>query len=67
MFNTKRVHWCDTVLNVYLSAGDKCDVKDSFYEKLQHAFDQFPKVPYEHFFFRFKCKGQDRRYFKTGC
>jgi len=34
----------DIVLNVYASTEDKSDdMKDIFYNKLQHVFDQFPK------------------------
>jgi hypothetical protein len=35
-----RGHWCDTVLNVHVPTDD---VKDSFYEELEHVFDKFPK------------------------
>jgi hypothetical protein len=32
------------VLNVCAPTEDKCDgTKDSFYEELEHAFNQFPK------------------------
>jgi hypothetical protein len=35
--------WCDViVLNVYVPREDKInDMKDSFYEKLEHVFDKF--------------------------
>jgi hypothetical protein len=35
--------WCHTVLNVHAPTEDKIDVKDSFYEELEHVFDKFPK------------------------
>jgi hypothetical protein len=37
--------WCHiVVLNVHTPREDKInDVKDSFYEKLEHIFDTFPK------------------------
>jgi exonuclease III len=40
-----RVRWCDIiVLNVHAPTEDKIDdVKDSFYEQLEHVFDKFPK------------------------
>jgi hypothetical protein len=36
--------WCNIfVLNVDVPTGDKVnDVKDSFYEELEHVFDKFP-------------------------
>jgi hypothetical protein len=36
---------CDIiVLNVHAPTMDKCDnTKDSFYEELEHVFDQFPE------------------------
>jgi hypothetical protein len=40
-----RDHWCHVlVLNVHAPTEDKTDeVKDSFYEELEHVFDKFPK------------------------
>jgi hypothetical protein len=40
-----RGHWCDIiVLNVHAPMEDKIDdMKDSFYEELDHVFDKFPK------------------------
>jgi hypothetical protein len=40
-----RGHWCNIiVLNVHIPREDKgYDVKDSFYKKLGHVFDQFPR------------------------
>jgi hypothetical protein len=39
-----RGHWCHIVLNVHAPTEDKVDdLKDSFYEELEHAFDKFPK------------------------
>jgi hypothetical protein len=37
--------WCHIiVLNVHAPTEDKIgDVKDSFYNELQHVFDKFPK------------------------
>jgi hypothetical protein len=37
--------WCNIiVLNVHAPTEDKTDdVKDSFYEELEHVFDKFPK------------------------
>jgi hypothetical protein len=37
--------WCNIiVLNVHAPCEDKSDdVKDSFYERLGHVFDQFPR------------------------
>jgi hypothetical protein len=41
-----RGRWCHIiVLNVHTPTDDKTDdVKDSFYEELQHVFDKFPKL-----------------------
>jgi hypothetical protein len=38
-------HWCHIiVLNVHAPTEDKTDdVKDSFYEELEHVFHKFPK------------------------
>jgi hypothetical protein len=34
--------WCNSILNVCAPPDDKSDdTKDSFYEELEHAFDQF--------------------------
>jgi hypothetical protein len=40
-----RGHWCHIiVLNIHPPTEDKTDdVKDSFYEELEHVFDKFPK------------------------
>jgi hypothetical protein len=40
-----RGRWCHIiVLNVHAPTVDKIyDVKDSFYEELEHVFDKFPK------------------------
>jgi hypothetical protein len=40
-----RGRWCHIiVLNVHTPIEDKTDdVKDSFYEELEHVFDKFPK------------------------
>jgi hypothetical protein len=39
-----RGRWCHIfVLNVHAPTEDKTDVKDSFYEELEHVFDKFPK------------------------
>jgi hypothetical protein len=40
-----RGYWCDIiVLNVHAPTEDKIDdVKDRFYEELEHVFDRFPK------------------------
>jgi hypothetical protein len=36
--------WCDIILNVHASTEDEnFDTNDSFYEKLERAFDQFSK------------------------
>jgi len=42
---TLRGYWCDViVLNVHAPTEDKSDdTKDSFYEELEHVFNQFPK------------------------
>jgi hypothetical protein len=39
-----KCRWCDIiVLNMHAATEDKDDViKDSFYEELEHVFDQFP-------------------------
>jgi hypothetical protein len=38
-----RGRWCHIVLNVHAPTEDKTDdVKDSFYEGLEHAFKNFP-------------------------
>ncbi|PNF34910.1 hypothetical protein B7P43_G01414 [Cryptotermes secundus] len=38
--------WCDIIiLNVHVPKEDKVDdIKDRFYEELQHVFDKFPKA-----------------------
>jgi hypothetical protein len=43
--NAKSGRWCHIiVLNDHAPTEDKTDdVKDSFYEELEHAFDKFPK------------------------
>jgi hypothetical protein len=39
-----RGRWCDiNVLNVLTQTWDEIDVKDGFYEVLEHVFDKFPK------------------------
>jgi hypothetical protein len=39
-----RSRWCHIiVLNVHAITEDKTDVKDSFYEEFEHAFDKFSK------------------------
>jgi hypothetical protein len=39
-----RGRWCDIVLNVHAPTEDKIDdMKDRFYEELEHMFDKFPK------------------------
>jgi hypothetical protein len=40
-----RSRWCDIiVLNAHAPTGDKTDdMKDRFYEELEHVFDKFPK------------------------
>jgi hypothetical protein len=40
-----RGHWCDTIiLNVHVPTEDKIeDMKDRFYEELDHVFDKFHK------------------------
>jgi hypothetical protein len=40
-----RGHWCNIiVLNVHAPTEDKIvDIKDRFYEELEHVFDKFPK------------------------
>jgi hypothetical protein len=45
MYIILRGHWCKiTVLNVHAPCEDKGDdVKDSFYEELEHVFYQFPR------------------------
>jgi hypothetical protein len=42
---TLRGHWCEIiVLNVHASTEDKTDdLKDRFYEELEHVFHKFPK------------------------
>jgi exonuclease III len=39
--------WCDIiVMNVHAPTEDKIDdLKDRFYEELEHVFDKFPKYP----------------------
>jgi hypothetical protein len=37
-------NWCDIVLNMHAPTEDKDDdIKDTFYEKLEQVFDQFPR------------------------
>jgi hypothetical protein len=39
-----RGHWCHIiVLNVHVPTEDTTYVKNSFYEKLEHVFNKFPK------------------------
>jgi hypothetical protein len=44
-YTIPRGHWCDIItLNVYNPTEDKIDdVKDSFYEEMEHVFDNFHK------------------------
>jgi exonuclease III len=55
---TLEYRWCDIiVLNVHAPTGDKDDViKDSFYEKLELAFDQFPRYHMKIFLGDFNAK-----------
>jgi hypothetical protein len=48
-----RGRWCDIIiLNVHVPKEDKIDdIKDRFYEELEHVFD---KVPHENFVRRFR-------------
>jgi hypothetical protein len=45
LYVTLRGRWCNSIVfNVHAPCEDKGDdVKDSFYEKLGHVFDQFPR------------------------
>jgi hypothetical protein len=47
-----RRHWCDIIiLNVHAPKEHKIrDMKDRFYEELQHVFDEFPKYHMTIFF-----------------
>jgi hypothetical protein len=59
--------WYDTVLNVCAPAEDKSDdMKDSFYEELEHVLDivSVPEVPHENFVRRFQCKSREGKYFQ---
>jgi hypothetical protein len=39
-----RGRWCDIVRNVHAPTGDKNNnMKDRFYEELEHVLDKFPK------------------------
>jgi hypothetical protein len=40
-----RGRWCDIIVqNVHAPTEDKIgDIKDRFYEQLEHVFDKFPK------------------------
>jgi hypothetical protein len=53
-----RGHWCNIiVLNVNAPCEDKTDdVKDSFYEKHGHVFDQFPMYDMKKFLGDFNAK-----------
>ncbi|PNF23141.1 hypothetical protein B7P43_G06674 [Cryptotermes secundus] len=46
-YKTLKGRWCDIfVMNVHAPTEDKIDdVKDRFYEELEHVFDKFPKYP----------------------
>jgi hypothetical protein len=45
------------VLNIHSPSEDKIDgVKNSFYEKLEHVFDKFPKYHMKNFLGRFSTK-----------
>jgi hypothetical protein len=41
-----RGRWCDIIVTkVHAQTGDKInDIKDRFYEELEHVFDKFPKI-----------------------
>jgi hypothetical protein len=45
LYITLKGHWCDIiVLKVHAPTEDKDhDIKDSFYEKIEQVFDQFPR------------------------
>jgi hypothetical protein len=56
----------DIILNVHAPAEDKIDeVKNSFYEELQHVFDELPKHNFVNFVRRFQCHNRQRRRFQT--
>jgi hypothetical protein len=50
--------WCDIiVLNVHAPTEDKIDdIKDRFYEKLEHVFDKFPRYHMKIFLGDFNAK-----------
>jgi hypothetical protein len=45
LYKILRGRWCNIiVLNVHAPTVDKIDdIKDRFYEELEHVFDKFPK------------------------
>jgi hypothetical protein len=50
----------------YATTGDDTDdVKDSFYEELERAFNTFPKYHNENFVRRFQCQSSQGRHFQT--
>jgi hypothetical protein len=52
-----RSRWCDIVLNVHTPREEKIDdIKDRFYEELEHAFDKFSKYQTKNFVRRFQCQ-----------
>jgi len=68
LYITLRGRRCDIIfLNVYVQTEDKSDdMKNSFYEEMERAFDQFPLITTCKFPVRiFQCKSRDRRYFDT--
>jgi hypothetical protein len=60
-----RGHLCDTTtLNVHAPIEDKIDdMKDRFYEELEHVFDKFPK--YYMKIRRFQCQSRQGRHCQT--
>jgi len=60
-------HWFDIiVLNVHATPeAQSYDKRDSFYEELEHVFDQFTMYHMKIFNMRFQCSSRDRLYFQT--
>jgi hypothetical protein len=57
--------WCDIVLNDHALREDEIDdMKDRFYEELEHVLDKFPTY-HMTFFTRFQCQSREGRHFQT--
>ena len=64
---TLKGRWCDIIFkNVHAPTEDKIDdIKDRFYEELEHVFDKFPKYHMKKYVWRFQCQSRQGSHFQT--